>query len=92
MTDETKKEIAAFLRERMIAEQKRFHEFVEHMTNKGFYGGSVFVKFNDGIRLVTIRHYDENSEIQVLKMFENEEVIIRQNNRHTIQLVLKKNS
>ena len=50
------------------------------------------VKFNDGIRLVTIRHYDENSEIQVLKMFENEEVIIRQNNRHTIQLVLKKNS
>ena len=48
MTDETKKEIAAFLRERMIAEQKQFHEFVEHMTNKGFYGGSVIVKFNDG--------------------------------------------
>ena len=47
------------------------------------------VKFNDGIRLVTIRHYDDHSEEQVLKMFENEEVIIRQNNRHTIQLVLK---
>jgi len=47
------------------------------------------VKFNDGIRLVTIRHYDTDSEKEVLKMFENEEVLIRQSNRHTVQLVLK---
>ena len=47
------------------------------------------VKFNDGIRLVTIRHYDSESEKGVLKMFENEEVLIRQSNRHTLQLVLK---
>jgi aspartate kinase len=47
------------------------------------------VKFNDGIRLVTIRHYDADSERDVLKMFDNEEVIIRQSNRHTIQMILK---
>ena len=47
------------------------------------------VKFNDGIRLVTIRHYDANSEKQVLDMFSGEEVLIRQSNRHTIQLALK---
>ena len=47
------------------------------------------VKFNDGIRLVTIRHYDTTSEEAVLKMFAGEEVLIRQSNRHTIQLVLK---
>ena len=47
------------------------------------------VKFNDGIRLVTIRHYDTASEEAVLKMFAGEEVLIRQSNRHTIQLVLK---
>ena len=47
------------------------------------------VKFNDGIRLVTIRHFNENSEKEVLDMFSGEEVLIRQSNRHTIQLVLK---
>lgn len=47
------------------------------------------VKFNEAIRLVTIRHYDESSEKEVLGMFAGEEVLIRQNNRHTIQLVLK---
>lgn len=47
------------------------------------------VKFNDGIRLVTIRHYNEDSEKNVLEMFGNEEVIIRQSNRHTIQMILK---
>ena len=47
------------------------------------------VKFNDGIRLVTIRHYDADSEKNVLKMFDNEEVIIKQSNRHTIQMILK---
>lgn len=47
------------------------------------------VKFNDGIRLVTIRHYDAASEEAVLKMFAGEEVLIRQSNRHTIQLALK---
>ena len=47
------------------------------------------VKFNDGIRLVTIRHYNEDSEKGVLAMFRDEEVLIRQSNRHTIQLVMK---
>lgn len=47
------------------------------------------VKFNDGIRLVTIRHYDKDSENVVLEMFRDEEVLIRQSNRHTIQVVLK---
>lgn len=47
------------------------------------------VKFNDGIRLVTIRHFDADSERVVLDMFHEEEVLIRQSNRHTIQLVLK---
>ena len=47
------------------------------------------VKFNDDIRLVTIRHYGPESEQEILKMFDKEDVIIRQNNRHTIQLVLK---
>ena len=47
------------------------------------------VKFNDGIRLVTIRHFDDTSEQEVLRMFADEEVLIRQSNRHTIQLVLK---
>jgi len=47
------------------------------------------VKFNDGIRLVTIRHYDKDSENVVLEMFREEEVLIRQSNRHTIQVVLK---
>ena len=47
------------------------------------------VKFNEGIRLLTIRHYDSESEKEALKIFDKEEVIIRQNNRHTIQLVLK---
>ena len=47
------------------------------------------VKFNDNIRLVTIRHYDSESEQTVLQMFKDEEVLIRQNNRHTLQLVLK---
>ena len=47
------------------------------------------VKFNDGIRLVTIRHYDKDSEKEVLEMFSDNEVLIRQSNRHTIQLVMK---
>lgn len=47
------------------------------------------VKFNDGIRLVTIRHYNEDSEKEVLEMFSDNEVLIRQSNRHTIQLVMK---
>ena len=47
------------------------------------------VKFNDGIRLVTIRHYNEQSERAVLEMYSNDEILLRQESRHTIQLVLK---
>ncbi len=52
-------------------------------------GKEFVVKFNEDIRLVTIRHFDSESEKEILKMFDKEEVIIRQNNRHTIQLVLR---
>lgn len=45
------------------------------------------VKYNDNVELITIRHYDENSESKVLR---NREVFIRQNSRHTLQLAVAK--
>ena len=41
-------EIAGFLRERMVAEMKRFHQFMDNMNGRGYYGGSIFVQFKDG--------------------------------------------
>ena len=41
-------EIAGFLRERMVAEMKRFHQFMDNMNGRGYYGGSIFVQFTDG--------------------------------------------
>ena len=32
-------EIAGFLRQRMVAENKRFSEFVDNMNGRGYYGG-----------------------------------------------------
>ena len=49
MTDEERKqEIAGFLRQKMVAENKRFSEFVDNMNGRGYYGGSIFVQFTDG--------------------------------------------
>ena len=41
-------EIAGFLRQRMVAEMKRFHEFAGNMNGRAYYGGSIFVQFKDG--------------------------------------------
>ena len=41
-------EIAGFLRQRMVAEMKRFHEFADNMNGRAYYGGSIFVQFKDG--------------------------------------------
>ena len=41
-------EIAGFLRHWMVAENKRFHEFVENMNERSYYGGCIFVQFGDG--------------------------------------------
>ena len=40
-------EIAGFLRQRMVAEMKRFHEFADNMNGRAYYGGSIFVQFKD---------------------------------------------
>ena len=34
-------EIAGFLRQRMVAEMKRFHEFADNMNGRAYYGGSI---------------------------------------------------
>ena len=48
MDKERKQEIAGFLRQRMVAEMKRFHEFADNMNGRAYYGGSIFVQFKDG--------------------------------------------
>ena len=48
MDEERKQEIAGFLRQRMVAENKRFSEFVDNMNGRAYYGGSIFVQFKDG--------------------------------------------
>ena len=41
-------EIAGFLRQRMVAEMKRFHEIADNMNERGYYGGCILVQFKDG--------------------------------------------
>ena len=48
MDKERKQEIAGFLRQRMVAEMKRFHEFADNMNGRGYYGGCILVQFKDG--------------------------------------------
>ena len=43
MDKERKQEIAGFLRQKMVAEMKRFHEFADNMNGRAYYGGSIFV-------------------------------------------------
>lgn len=45
------------------------------------------VKYNDDVELITIRHYDTDTESRVLK---DREVYIRQNSRHTLQAAVAK--
>ena len=40
MDEERKQEVAGFLRQKMVAENKRFSEFVDNMNERGYYGGS----------------------------------------------------
>jgi aspartate kinase len=47
-----------------------------------------FVKYNDGLKLITIRHYNE--EI-IRKMIGNKKLLVEQRSRTTVQLVLKNN-
>ena len=48
MDEERKQEIAGFLRQRMVAEMKRFHEFADNMNGRGYYGGCIIAQFKDG--------------------------------------------
>ena len=45
-----------------------------------------FVKYNEEVELLTIRHYDRNS---LTKLTENKKIILEQRNRTTLQVVLK---
>ncbi len=45
-------EIAGFLRQRMVAEMKRFHEFADNMNGRAYYGGSIFVAYLSNSRMV----------------------------------------
>lgn len=51
---------------------------------------SFVVKFNENVRLLTIRHFGPDSEEEALKQFNvnEKDVLIRQNSRHTLQLVV----
>jgi hypothetical protein len=48
MDEERKQEIAGFLRQKMVAENKRFSEFVDNMNERGYYGGCILVQFKNG--------------------------------------------
>ena len=48
MDEERKQEIAGFLTQRMVAENKRFSEFVDNMNERGYYGGCILVQFKNG--------------------------------------------
>ena len=47
-----------------------------------------YVRYNEGIELFTVRHYDAEA---IRKLMENKEVILEQRSRNTLQLVVKKN-
>ena len=48
MDKERKQEISGFLRQKMVAENKRFSEFVDNMNERGYYGGCILVQFKNG--------------------------------------------
>ena len=44
------------------------------------------VKYNDGLRLITIRHYDQDS---INKLIHGNEILLEQRSRITVQMVVK---
>ena len=48
--------------------------------------GNYSVKYNDGLELLTIRHYDDNT---IQKLTTNKEVLVEQKSRHTARFVMK---
>ena len=50
--------------------------------------GNYSVKYNDGLELLTIRHYDEQT---IQKLTTNKEVLVEQKSRHTARFVMKIN-
>ena len=48
--------------------------------------GNYTVKYNDGLELLTIRHYDDKT---IQKLTANKEVLVEQKSRHTARFVMK---
>jgi aspartate kinase len=48
--------------------------------------GNYTVKYNDGLELLTIRHYDDKT---IQKLTTNKEVLVEQKSRHTARFVMK---
>jgi len=44
------------------------------------------VKYNDGLHLITIRHYDQDT---INKLTKDKEVLLEQRSRRTVQMVVK---
>jgi aspartate kinase len=44
------------------------------------------VKYNDGLELVTIRHYDD---VTINRVTENKEILVKQMSRHTARMVMR---
>jgi len=51
------------------------------------FSDSYHVKYNEGLELITIRHYDEST---IQKVTKNKEILVQQRTRQTARLVVKK--
>jgi aspartate kinase len=58
-------------------------EDVLHMFSDSYH-----VKYNEGLELITIRHYDEST---IQKVTANKEILVQQRTRQTARFVVKKN-
>ena len=47
---------------------------------------SYSIKYNDGLELLTIRHYDDKT---IQQLIANKEVLVEQKSRHTARFVMK---
>ncbi len=52
------------------------------------FSDSYHVKYNEGLELITIRHYDEST---IQKVTANKEILVQQRTRQTARFVVKKN-
>ena len=48
--------------------------------------GNYSVKYNEGLELLTIRHYDDKT---IQKLTANKKVLVEQKSRHTARFVMK---